>query len=396
MKLKYLLIALICFFALNVSAQDGKKTFEVYGFTQLDGGYNVNQINPDWYDAMRPDKLPSFKDEFAPDGKYFMSARQSKFGFKSSMPTSMGDFTTKFEIDLFGVGDRVGQTDLRLRHAYGQLGHFGAGQTNSVYMDIDVFPNSLEYWGPSGMIFFRNLQVRYMPLMDKTHDLAFALENPGASGDAGVYAGRFELSTVKPHFQLPDFTAHYRYTGDWGYVQFGGIVGSLKWTNTASEDTLNLSGTAVRWSGTASTNLKLGKQVKLILQGLYGEGMENYLDDGPADVALQSTSDPFRPKGKALPVWSVTAFIDIAWSKLFTSTAGYSVITIKNTDLQTASEFKQGQYFLANLLYYPVNDVMAGVEFVYGRRDNYKDGFHSDNPQVRFAFRYNFSQKWTF
>jgi len=26
-------------------------------------------------------------------------------------------------------------------------------------MDIDVFPNSLEYWGPNGMIFFRNVQV---------------------------------------------------------------------------------------------------------------------------------------------------------------------------------------------------------------------------------------------
>ncbi len=23
-------------------------------------------------------------------------------------------------------------------------------------MDIDVFPNSLEYWGPNAMVFFRN------------------------------------------------------------------------------------------------------------------------------------------------------------------------------------------------------------------------------------------------
>ena len=25
-------------------------------------------------------------------------------------------------------------------------------------MDPDVFPNSLEYWGPTGMVFFRNVQ----------------------------------------------------------------------------------------------------------------------------------------------------------------------------------------------------------------------------------------------
>ena len=31
-------------------------------------------------------------------------------------------------------------------------------------MDPDVFPNSLEYWGPTGMVFFRNVQVRWMPI----------------------------------------------------------------------------------------------------------------------------------------------------------------------------------------------------------------------------------------
>ena len=34
-------------------------------------------------------------------------------------------------------------------------------------MDIDVFPNTLEYWGPNGMVFFRNVQVRYMPIQGR-------------------------------------------------------------------------------------------------------------------------------------------------------------------------------------------------------------------------------------
>ena len=33
-------------------------------------------------------------------------------------------------------------------------------------MDLDVFPNSLEYWGPNGMVFFRNVQLRWMPISD--------------------------------------------------------------------------------------------------------------------------------------------------------------------------------------------------------------------------------------
>jgi hypothetical protein len=57
-----------------------------------------------------------------------------------------------------------GQATFRLRHGYGEVGKFGAGQRWSPFMDIDVFPNSLAYWGPTGMVFFRNVQVRWMPI----------------------------------------------------------------------------------------------------------------------------------------------------------------------------------------------------------------------------------------
>ena len=80
------------------------------------------------------------------------------------MPTAAGEIKTTFEFELFGTGVDAGQTTFRLRHAYGELGQFGAGQTWSPFMDIDVFPNSVEYWGPNGMVFFRNVQVRWMPI----------------------------------------------------------------------------------------------------------------------------------------------------------------------------------------------------------------------------------------
>ena len=72
-------------------------------------------------------------------------------------------------------------------------------------MDIDVFPNSLEYWGPTGMVFFRNVQVRYMPIQGDTR-LTLAVERPGASGDAGVLSDRIELQNVKGRSPIPDFT----------------------------------------------------------------------------------------------------------------------------------------------------------------------------------------------
>ena len=108
----------------------------------------------------------------------------------------MGDLKTTFEFEMFGTGVDAGQTTIRLRHAYGELGRFGAGQTWSPFMDIDVFPNTVEYWGPNGMVFFRNVQVRWMPIQGDTR-MTIALERPGASADQGDVAGRIEIQDVK-------------------------------------------------------------------------------------------------------------------------------------------------------------------------------------------------------
>ena len=55
--------------------------------------------------------------------------------------------------------------------------------------------------------------------------------------------------------------------------------------------------------------------------------------------------------------------------------------------------FKNGQYALANLLYYPVPDVMMGGEFQWGKRENFSDGFSFSDYRIQFSFRYNFMYK---
>lgn len=390
MKTKLLALILVFLISQDLFSQD-KSTFEVYGFVMTDAGYEFFTQDPNWYDVMRPTKLPSFKGEYEPDGKTYFSVRQTRFGVKSSTPTKLGEFKTQFEFELFGTGVDAGQTTFRLRHAYGELGKFGAGQYWSPFMDIDVFPNSLEYWGPSGMVFFRNIQLRYMPIQGASR-LTFALERPGASGDGGVYSDRIELQDIKPQFYLPDFSAEYRYGGDFGYVELAGILRSIKWVDTR-EDTLSLDGSALGWGVNLSSNINVTKNDVLRLQGIYGEGVENYMNDAPADIGLESnTGDPKRPvKGVPLPVYGIVAFLDHQWNKNFSSSLGYSLINIDNTDGQSATAFKKGQYALANLLYYPVDNMMAGVEYQWIQRDN-KNGFKSKDMKVQFSFRWKFSK----
>src|SRR5262249_40984059 len=273
---------------------DSKPSFEIYGFAMLDIGQNFKQINPNWYDTMRVTRLPSVEDQFGKDNSTFAGVRQSRLGVRSSTPTPLGDLKTQFEFELFGTGVDEGQTTFRLRHAYGQLGAFGAGQTWSPFMDPDVFPNTLEYWGPTGMVFFRNVQVRWMPF-EGEHELIVALERPGASGDAGVYANRIELQNIKPRFPLPDFSGAYKYTRDWGYVRGAAIVREIKWDDVL-DDRFDLSGSATGWGINLSSNLKPTKNDTIRLQYVFGEGIQNYMNDSPVDIGIvNNLSNPVTP-----------------------------------------------------------------------------------------------------
>ena len=145
----------------------GSPTLEIYGFGQADAIVDFKRNNPDWYDVNRPSRLPSFPGEFGDDGHFYLSPRQSRFGVKGVLPTQEGDVTATFDFDMFGVGRDAGLTTIRLRNAWGQWRRVGAGLRDSQFMDGDVFPNILEYWGPDGMLFFRNVQVFWEPYVDE-------------------------------------------------------------------------------------------------------------------------------------------------------------------------------------------------------------------------------------
>jgi hypothetical protein len=371
----------------------GETTFQVYGFAMLDAGYDFDTNNPDWFDVVRPTQLPAFAGEFAPSGKVYLGVRQTRFGVKSSIPTKYGELKTIFEFELFGVGAEAGETTFRLRHAYGELGHFGAGQNWSVFVDPDAFPNTIEYWGPNGLVWYRNVQFRWMPIMGK-NALTIGVERPGASADNGMYANRIELQGVTSKFDLPDFTANARFNRDWGYIQISGLLKRLQWVDTNS-DTLNLGGSAIGWGVSVSSSPRFNQNNVGHFQILYGAGEENYMNDAPVDVGIKMSNppNPQRPiQGVALPALGLSAYLDHTWSKRFTSSIGYSMVDIHNSNGQTDDAFHIGYYGSTNLLFTPVTNAMFGGEFLWGRRQNFRDGFYADDFRIQFGFKYNFSK----
>ena len=363
---------------------------DIYGFVMLDMGVQTKQNDPAWFDVIRPTKLPSFDNEFGTDGHFYAGVRQTRFGIKSFIPTDIGELKTTFEFELFGTGSVAGQTIMRLRHAYGELGKFGAGQTWSPFMDIDVFPNTIEYWGPSGMAFYRNVQVRWMPRQGDTRT-TIALERPGASADPGENRSAIPLADVAAHFPLPDLSAEHRMATKWGYVEGAGILRYFEWEDNDGDPAVDLSGSAVGWGLNLSTNVNIRKGT---IRGsfVYGEGIQNYMNDATEDLAVEATNTPAKPfEGKPLPCTGVVAFYDMNWNPKWSSSIGYSLVSIDNIDDQSADAFHEGHYAVVNLLHYPAKNVMVGGEVQYGKRVNFNDGFESDDVHVQFSARYNFS-----
>jgi hypothetical protein len=374
-------------------AETEKAHSQIYGFVMLDAGYFTTPPDPKWFDTMRPSKLPSFDDQFGKDGQTFWGVRQSKLAIKSWVPTGMGELFTQFEFDLYGVGVDAGQTTIRPRVFYGELGHWGAGQIASAFMDLDVFPNCLDYWGPNGMLFFRNPQIRFMQSAGQ-NKLTLALERPGASGDAGVYSDRVNLAGVIPSFPVPDLSGNYRMGQKWGYLQLAGIVRYIKWEDLAATPTSDLSGNTTGWGVALSGNLNKGKTDVVRFQGIYGAGIENYFNDAPIDVGAKpnpgNAVTPFD--GEALPIGGVSVALDHTWTNpKYSSSFCYAQNVVDNSAGQAADAFHMGQWAIANLLYSPVPDAMCGVELGWERRVNNADGFDVSSVKIQVSFKYSFS-----
>jgi hypothetical protein len=120
------------------------------------------------------------------------------------------------------------------------------------------------------------------------------------------------------------------------------------------------------------------------------------MNDAPVDVGIKNNfSNPTTPiLGVALPMLGLVAFIDQQWNEKFSTAIGYSSLNIENSDGQSPSAFRKGQYAAANLMTYPTKNAMVGIELQWGKRENNSDGWSSDIFKVQFTAKYNFSQSF--
>lgn len=353
----------------NVSIQIG-------GFVQLDAITDTNNIGSK--DSFVVSSIPTSGESA---GGTNFSVRQTRLFVKTEAPTSWGPLVTYVEGDFFGPDG----TDLRLRHAYGQIGErhqLLAGQTWTTFMDASVYPAIFDYQGPNGMVLVRQPMVRYTE--EVRDDLLFqvALEdpNPDLSHDAAINGSSTSL--------FPDLTGNVRWSPEWGHLQLAGILRQLTFDPPEGSRSTEV-GWGLNFAGAVNVGEPIvkGKQDNVVFQLAGGKGIANYFNDTNG-LGFDGFVNG-RGNLEALGVYGGFVAYQHYWSAKWASTFGYSYLQVDNSADQGGGAFRLGHYAVANIMFYPTERVWMGIEALYGIRQD-KDGNTGDDGRVSFSVQYRF------
>jgi len=301
---------------------------------------------------------------------------------KSFTPTQYGAMTTRFEFDLF---DDQGNAGINLTHIWGEVGDFGAGQTFTGFMDINAFPNILDFWGPNSMVFTRQPQIRYSTDISKNSSLIFTIEKADSDFAVPKNSNRAGYDDIT---ELPDLTASYTYSDDFGYIKSAIILRKLGY------ETANTKDTTIGWGLNVSGNLSLSTEDSVQFQLVHGEGIGRYINDtccsyysdetGGIDGGLDGNGDL-----TAIPVTAGYVYYNKQWNKKWSSAIGYSYLTVDNLITQKELALKNSTYTSTNLIWYPTSQVKAGVEVLYGDVQS-NSGLAADNYRVQMSVGFKY------
>lgn len=269
----------------------------------------------------------------------------------------------------------------RARHFYGQAWNFLIGQTFSAFMDVDAFPDVVDYQGPNGIVNKRQPQIRYtLPLYDreKTKFNIFAsIEQPDAKLDTSDDTFPGGVSTVN---HVPDGIAGFRWEGTLGHVQGAGLFRELSF-----ESDNGPSGDRFGWGATFGGALNVFEKDKLTAQVTYGDGVARYINDLSGenlDAAIEND------RLESVPVFAAMAGYTHHWNDHWRSTISGGYVKVDAPATLDRFTIDNTLYGSANLMWHPTTSFRMGLEYLYGRKETI-DGSEREAHRVNFVVRYD-------
>lgn len=336
------------------------------------------------------------------ENQFRAHARQTRINLQSWTPTDMGEIHTYIEGDFFGTGGNEvlsNSTSFRIRHAYGDFGPVRVGQNWSNFMFLDSYPDTVDFFGPVGIPFIRQGQLRVTYREIENLEIAGSLENSELSGNATDNAGNlltlgggrrgddlnFGIDT------LPDFVGRVSYRGDLLSLSASGVARLLDVDDgddpaaaiPADDEELG-------WGVLAAGVLNVGKFVTFLgddsvqANFTYGDGVGRYIINGFNEDAHLDANGNFD----TIKSWGVAAAYTHYWSDSLRSNFVYGHYEVDDTFAPDATESLDSIH--ANLMWTPFPQVQFGLEWIYGVRDFQDSDLDNSAQRVQFAGQFFF------
>lgn len=364
----------------DISKRDGyylysknrNSVLRIYGSIRAFGSYDFDGLSGGTSFAISNIPVGPDKNE---ESTFFMTANITRFGFESRRKFGFGNVFMKIETDFNGNNS----TQFRIRHAFGQAVFLLAGQTWTVFSDVESIPNTVDLDGPPTAVTLRTVQLRYYKDFTKSLHFKASIEAPRVS-----FSTPDSVTTEQVSQNFPDIAVNLKKDFKNFEVSAASVFKSIK-VKEISGSLGSLLGGGVFVGGT----IKIAKSLTFYFQSLYGKGISSYLNisnNSATDVILNVQT------GDYVITTSYGGFAALS-QKLFKGyidlNAIYGQINYEYQDYYPGETFKSGQYFAFNAFFLTRAEFKLGIEYTYGfkRAMNNESG---NANRAAFTFYYDF------
>lgn len=359
-----------------ISDRSNKAVFAIGGFVSFRTAYDWNGVvgNKDFVTYNIPmTATPSNRQ------RLLMDVSTSRLFFKTIVNTrALGPIQTYIEADFRG-----GNNVLRLREAYVSFKGLTFGQTATTFVDLEAAPNTIDFQGPNAYTYNRNMMIRYHMNLGKHWEFAVAAEMPGVSATPGA------LSYTIPQ-RVPDFPLYFQYNWAKGqsHIRASGLIRTMYYYDDLQKQTMNEMG----WGAQLSTKIKLCPAASFFGQVVYGEGIENYIQDLNGHGMDLVANPVHQGRLQTLPAMGWLAGLTVNFNRHWQMNGAYSQVNVWNRNgyfAQNPDTYRLSQYVVGNLFYNISPAFQVGVEYLYGTRKDAGGNKGSAN-RAQMMVQFNF------
>lgn len=358
----------------SISLFDSQTRLAVGGFVKLDLIHDTNAIATRCEFVTAAIATDGGTLAGGADGQTTFCVNATRLTLETRTPTRLGRLKTFISLDLF---DDPNTPSLRMRQAYGELsgvlagGDLLLGQAWGTFVDLEAWPDVLDFEGPGSAIAVRQPMVRWTKGVSGDVEIRLALEQPGGGSIAG---------TAVPS-RWPDVAGVLKWIyGSGSHLRVSGILRDVR----ASVDD-GPAESALGWGIAGSGKALLGATNNLVFEASYGEGTGGYYGDGAPNAVI----DPTNSSLELLPLFAYYVAFEHEWSQALSSSLLFSSLEADYPDAQPRDAGRRSRYGSLNLIWRPDPQIMFGIEFLRGERQD-NDGATGTDNRIQLSSQFTF------